>query len=263
MKKLKDIQKEKPKRGIEIDEVGISKIRLPLKIIDKKYGHQQTMGEVSIFVNLLPEHKGTHMSRFIEILNKYSKKTLDVEILDDLIKEILENLNAERGKLEIDFTYFITKKAPVSKKSSLMGYRCKSIRIANKGNKNTEHIIQVEVPITTVCPCSKEISKYGAHNQRGYVTVRVKFNKFIWIEDIINLVEKQASCEIYPLLKRIDEKFVTEKAYDNPKFVEDIVRDVSFELQKDKRVDWFKIECENEESIHSHNVYASITKELS
>jgi len=263
MKKLKDVQKLKPKREIEIDQVGISKIKVPLRVIDKKHGHQQTIGEVSIFVNLLPEHKGTHMSRFVEILHKYTKKTLAVETLDNLIKEVMKKVGAEKGKLEVEFTYFITKKAPISKKSSRMGYGCKSIRIAKKENKDVDHIIKVKVPITTACPCSKEISKYGAHNQRGYVTAKIKFNKFIWIEEIIDMIEKEASCEIYPLLKRSDEKFVTEKAYDNPKFVEDVVRDISFRFQKDKRIDWFKVECENQESIHDHNVYASITKELS
>lgn len=259
---MKDIQKTKPKRSIEIDEVGICKINLPFAVIDKEKGHQQTVGKVNLFVNLAPKHKGTHMSRFIEILQKYIKKTLDIKTLDKLIKETIESLKAEKGRLEIKFQYFISKKSPISKKSSLMGYDCKSIRIARKDDKKVDHIIQVKIPITTVCPCSKEISKYGAHNQRGYVTVKLKINKLVWIEEIINIVEEEASCEIYPLLKRTDEKFVTEKAYDNPKFVEDIVRNISFKLQKDKRIDWFKVECENEESIHNHNVYASIEKNL-
>lgn len=255
---MKDIQKSKPEKEINIDKVGVSKLKVPLVVIDRKQKQQQTIGNINIFVNLPHKHKGTHMSRFIEILNKYIKKTLSVEVLDKLIKKIMNSLDAEKGQLEIEFPYFIVKKSPISKKPSWLDYKCKIIRTVNKTNKDIDHIISVEVPITTACPCSKAISKYGAHNQRGYVTVTVKFNKFLWIEEIIKKIENEASCEIYPLLKRVDEKFVTEQAYDNPKFVEDIVRDVAFELKQDKRIDWFKVEVENQESIHNHNVYACI-----
>ena len=261
MTELKDVQKERPKNKIDIDEVGIKNIHVPFRIIHKSKNYQKITGKVNLLISLSAEHKGTHMSRFVEILNNYSNKILHVKVLDKLVKEVLKKLDCEKAKIEIEFDYFKEKEAPISKIKSIMNYNCKIIRVAKKNLKEPEHILQIKVPITTLCPCSKEISKYGAHNQRGYVTIHLKFNEFIWIEDLIKIVEDQSSCEIYPLLKRPDEKFVTEKAYENPKFVEDVVRDVAFELQKDKRIEWFKVECENEESIHLHNVYSSITKQ--
>ena len=259
---MKDIQKTKPAHEIDINLVGVKNLKAPIVVIDKKNKYQETVGSINIFVNLPRHHKGTHMSRFIEILNKYTKKTLTVGVLDKLTLEILRILKAKESRIEIEFPYFILKSAPISKKKSLLDYQCKIIRIADRSIKDVEHIIQVEVPITTVCPCSKAISKHGAHNQRGYVTASIKFNKFIWIEEIIDIIEKEASCEIYPLLKREDEKYVTERAYKNPKFVEDIVRDISHKLKQDKRIDWFEVECENQESVHNHNVYAKIENGL-
>lgn len=256
---MKDIQITEPDKKMDIDLVGVKNLKVPLTVIDRKNKHQQTVGNVGIFVNLPQAHKGTHMSRFIEILNKYTTKILAVEVLDKLIVDVLKTLEAEKSRIEIEFPYFITKMSPVSKKKSVLDYKCQIIRIAEKGSQNVEHIIKLVIPITTACPCSKEISKYGAHNQRGYVTVTLKFNKFLWIEEIIESVEGEASCEIYPLLKREDEKYVTEKAYENPKFVEDIVRDISYKLQQDNRIDWFRVEFENYESIHNHNVYATIS----
>jgi GTP cyclohydrolase I len=271
--KLIDIQNNKPEKLIDIDEVGVKNLRVPLVVVDRKNGKQQTVGNISIFVNLPRDYKGTHMSRFIELLNKYVQQTLSVKVIDSLILDVINSLDARKARIDISFPYFISKISPVSKKSSLLDYNCGVVCTACKKNsKNTsedeenenkcavERVISVEVPITTVCPCSKEISDFGAHNQRGYVTVSLKYNKFIWFEEIIELVEKQASCEIYSLLKREDEKFVTESSYNNPKFVEDIVRAVSSKLLEDKRVVWFKVECENYESIHNHNAYASIEK---
>ncbi|MBU0637079.1 GTP cyclohydrolase I FolE2 [Patescibacteria group bacterium] len=259
---MKDIQKNKPVREIDINMVGVKNLKAPLVVIDKKNKCQETVGSINIFVNLPRHYRGTHISRFIEVLNRYTKKTLTVEVLDKLTLEILRILEAEKSRIEIEFPYFILKSSPISKKKSLLDYQCKIIRIANRNIKEIEHIIQVEVPITTVCPCSKAISKYGAHNQRGYVTVSMKLNKFFWIEEVIDIIEEEASCDIYPLLKREDEKYVTEKAYENPKFAEDIVRDVSYRLEQDKRIDWFKVECENQESVHNHNVYAKIENRL-
>jgi GTP cyclohydrolase IB len=256
---MKDIQKNKPKRKINIDWVGIKNLKSPLIVIDRKNKKQHTVGSVNIFVNLPHDYKGTHMSRFVELINKYTKKVLDVKVLDKLTQAVLTTLEAEKSRLEIDFPYFVTKTSPVSKKKSLLDYQCQIIRIAEKDIREVKHIIQVKIPITTVCPCSKEISKYGAHNQRGYVRVTMQLNRFLWIEEIIEIVEQEASCDIYSLLKRQDEKYVTEKAYENPKFVEDVTRDVAYRLEQDKRIDWFKVEVENEESIHNHNVHAEIT----
>jgi GTP cyclohydrolase I len=257
---LKEVQKNKSEIKININEVGIKNIKIPLIFKDKKYKNQKTIGDVSIFVNLPYKYKGTHMSRFIEILTKYTQKVLSVKLMDKLILEIMNTLGAKIGRLEIKFPYFILKKTPISKKESLLDYKCKFIRISKKGKKKVDHIMEVTAPIMTTCPCSKEISKHNPHDQRGYATVKIKFNKFIWIEEVVKIIEEAASCDIYPLLKRTDEKFVVEKAYDNPKFVEDVVRGIANKLQKDKRIGWFKVECENQESIHNHNVYACIEK---
>ncbi|MBU1205131.1 MAG: GTP cyclohydrolase I FolE2 [Nanoarchaeota archaeon] len=255
---MKDIQNSITKHKLKIDTVGVKNLKYPLMVLDKKNKHQKTVADVNVYVNLPASFRGTHMSRFIEVLNKYLKKTLTVEVLDNLIFDLKKALNSEAVHLEISFPYFIKKTSPVSKKSSLLDYSCKIIRVAE--DHTAEHFTEVIVPITTLCPCSKEISKVGAHNQRSFVTLRVKLNKFIWIEDLIKLVEKEASCEVYPLLKREDEKFVTEKAYSNPKFVEDVVRGIASKLKKNKRVAWFRVECENHESVHNHNAYACIEK---
>lgn len=258
---MRDIQTSKPEHNFKIDKVGVRNLKYPLIVLDKENQHQKTIAEINTYVDLNGKFKGTHMSRFIEILNVYVEKNLTVEILDDLIKEIKKKLGSDSAYLEISFPYFIKKISPVSKKSSFLDYLCKIIHILKK-NK-IEHYIEVKVPITTLCPCSKEISTNGAHNQRGYVTLKVKPKKFVWFEDLISLIENEVSCEIYPLLKREDELFVTEKAYSNPKFVEDVVRGIAGQLEKDDNISWFKVECENSESIHNHNAYACIKSNLS
>jgi GTP cyclohydrolase I len=239
-----------------IDKVGIKNLKYPLNVLDKENKYQRTVADLNIYVELPASYRGTHMSRFINIVNKYVDAVLTVEVLDDMVLDIKKKLDSDAVHLEITFPYFIRKKAPVSKEKSLLDYSCKIIRVAKDGI--VEHFTEVKVPITTLCPCSREISKVGAHNQRGYVTLRIKSDKFVWIEDLIRLVEKEASCEIYTLLKRPDEKFVTEKAYSNPKFVEDIVRGIASKLEKNAKIDWFRVECDNHESIHNHDAYACI-----
>jgi len=196
------------------------------------------------------------MSRFIEVLNRYHTEAF-IGKLESFLMELRTTMKAEAAYVEIKFPYFINKKAPVSHISSLLSYDC----CFNASYKDEFNLwIGVSVPVTTLCPCSKEISEYGAHNQRSQVTIQVSYNEFIWLEELISLAERHASCEIYPLLKRSDEKFVTEKAYNNPKFVEDIVREITLELQKDTRITGFHVESENYESIHNHSAYAMISK---
>jgi GTP cyclohydrolase FolE2 len=325
---LTDVQNLKDKRGIPIDKVGIKNLHYPISVLDKKKSFQHTVADINMYVDLPHYFKGTHMSRFLEVLNEY-RGEISIVSFPDILRKIRKVLNAGSASVEIEFPYFIEKTAPVSGKKSLMEYICsyrgtiknkktkyynndddndlygnytdkkpdfnfdaeeENIRYKKNGlnleknddkdrpipaadkdiNKKmsaTENavpetedesviIIGIKVPITTLCPCSKEISKYGAHNQRGVVSVSLKFSKLIWFEDIINDVESCASAPIYSLLKRADERFLTEHAYENPMFVEDIVRCVADILKKNKDIEWFRVEAENFESIHNHNAYA-------
>jgi len=219
-------------------------------------GKQQTVGTINMYVNLPRQYKGTHMSRFVEILNEHSKQ-ISLQNFSDILREMKKRLNAERANMEITFPYFINKRAPVSGSEGLMEYKCTFKGSLDKGS---DLITVIHVPISTLCPCSKEISNFGAHNQRGEVTLQVRFKKFIWIEDLISLVEESASSDIYSVLKREDEKYVTERAYEHPMFVEDIVRDIAEKLNNDPNITWFSVESENFESIHNHNAYAYIEK---
>jgi len=209
-----------------------------------------------MYVNLPHHFRGTHMSRFIEILNKY-RREIDIHNMGNIMKEMKKRLNAESAHLEIEFSYFIEKQAPVSKSKSLMEYQC---RLIGELSDRMKIFLGVSVPILTVCPCSKEISDYGAHNQRGIITVLLKFKGFLWIEDVVELVETCASGSVYSLLKREDEKFITESSYDNPTFVEDVVRNVATKLNKIENILWYKIEVESFESIHNHDAYACVLK---
>jgi len=211
-----------------------------------------------MYVELPHNFKGTHMSRFVEILNAHDME-ISVDSFRDMLAEMSKRLEADRGYIEMSFPYFINKAAPVSGVKSLLDYHVTFIGEVHNGTDITK--IRVVVPVTSLCPCSKEISERGAHNQRSHVTVTVRTNTFVWIEDVIDLVEKQASCELYGLLKRPDEKFVTERAYDNPKFVEDMVRDIAAQLNKDERIEAYVVESENFESIHNHSAYAMIKKD--
>ena len=249
-----DVQSQRDERQIAIDKVGVKNIKYPIVVEDRKHKFQHTIADIDIFVDLPHEHRGTHMSRFIEVLNSYHKENL-IDSLEFLLSDVKSQLNSQKAYIKIRFPYFIEKAAPVSKITSLLDYECVFEAYLSDVYKFE---LGVTVPITTLCPCSKEISDYGAHNQRSYVTVKIRYNQFVWIEELIDIVENKASCEIYPLLKRSDEKYVTERAFDNPAFVEDIVRDVTLALKADKRIDWFCVESENMESIHNHNAYARV-----
>lgn len=257
---IADVQSSTDSRRIPIDKVGIKDIRHPVRVKDRSVGEQHTIATFNMYVNLPHHFKGTHMSRFVEILNTHERE-ITVESFREMLKEMTERLEADSGHIEMSFHYFINKKAPVSGVESLLDYDVTLIGEIINGNPKMN--IKVIVPVTSLCPCSKKISDYGAHNQRSHVTVNAETNGFVWIEDLIDMIEKEASCELYGLLKRPDEKHVTEKAYDNPKFVEDMVRDVATRLNEDKRIKSYTVESENFESIHNHSAYALIehTKE--
>ncbi|MEL7059562.1 MAG: GTP cyclohydrolase FolE2 [Acidobacteriota bacterium] len=252
---LADLQNSRDDRNVRIDKVGVKNIRYPIVVMDRdRDAPQHTVGTVNMTVDLPHDFKGTHMSRFLEVLNDHHRE-ITVEAVPQILETILERLDAETAHFSVDFTYFIVKPAPVTGKESLMGYDC---RFEASAGATEDFKMTLVVPITTLCPCSKEISVRGAHNQRGEVTIAVRFDDQLWIEEVIRLVEDSASCELYPLLKREDEKYVTEKAYDNPRFVEDIVREVTVRLRADERIRWFRVEAENFESIHAHNAYALV-----
>ncbi|RLB43269.1 MAG: GTP cyclohydrolase I FolE2 [Deltaproteobacteria bacterium] len=254
---MEDIQNHKDYRNVDIDQVGVKGIRYPITVRDKDMGEQQTVAEINMYVNLPKTYKGTHMSRFVEILNEHNRR-ISIQNFSDILEEMKKRLNAESAHMEITFPYFINKPAPVTRTEGLMEYKCTFKGSLN--SKGSDLIAMIYVPICTLCPCSKEISDYGAHNQRGEVRLQVRFKKFVWLEDLIKLVEKSASCDVYSVLKREDEKYVTEKAYDNPRFVEDIVREIALKLNSDPNITWFAVESENFESIHNHNAYAYIEK---
>jgi GTP cyclohydrolase IB len=253
---IPDIQSSKDTRHIPIDMVGIKDIRHPIVIKDRDGGEQHTVARFNMYVNLPHKFKGTHMSRFVEILNRHEYE-ITVESFKQMIREMTQLLNAESGHIEMTFPYFINKSAPVSGVKSLMDYEVSFIGKIYRKKPTT--LVKVLVPVTSLCPCSKKISDYGAHNQRSHITACVRTQGFIWIEELIETIEKVASCELYGLLKRPDEKYVTEHAYDNPKFVEDIVRDVAVEFNNDDRISAYTVESENFESIHNHSAYAMLS----
>ena len=259
-KSIEDVQGRADTRQIAIDKVGIKDIRHPVRVKDRSEGEQHTIASFNMYVNLPHNFKGTHMSRFVEILNLHEYE-ITVESFRKMLSEMTERLEAEAGHIEMSFSYFINKAAPVSGVESLMDYHVSLIGEITDGKPKMN--IKVVVPVTSLCPCSKKISEYGAHNQRSHVTVNAETRGFVWVEDLIDLVEQEASCELYGLLKRPDEKHVTERAYNNPKFVEDMVRDVAARLNKDSRISAYVVESENFEYIHNHSAYALIehTKE--
>ncbi|MFH0812564.1 MAG: GTP cyclohydrolase FolE2 [Pseudomonadota bacterium] len=252
----RDVQNLPDDRNIEIQKVGVKNIKYPIIVKDKKNVIQHTIATFNMYVNLPHHFKGTHMSRFIEILNEY-QQGIDLKNIPKILAKMKKKLNAVSAHVEIDFPYFIEKSAPVSRAKSLMEYTCRFIGSTNSEGKETL-IVGVEVPVTTVCPCSKEISKKGAHNQRSRVSVHLRFKRFFWIEDVIRIVEESASSQVYSLLKRSDERFVTEQAYENPMFVEDVVRSIAEKLAAKPNFTWFSVESENMESIHNHNAYAMV-----
>ena len=256
-KPIEDVQNRKDTRHIPINKVGIKDIRHPVRILDRSGGEQHTIANFNMYVNLPHNFKGTHMSRFVEILNNHERE-ISVASFKEMMSEMVERLEAESGHIEMSFPYFINKAAPVSGVQSLMDYDVSFIGEIHKG----KHIMTIKVvaPVTSLCPCSKKISDRGAHNQRSHVTITAQVNDFVWLEELIELIEQEASCELYGLLKRPDEKMVTERAYDNPKFVEDAVRDVAARLNADDRISAYVVESENFESIHNHSAYALIEK---
>ncbi|MBD3170820.1 MAG: GTP cyclohydrolase I FolE2 [candidate division Zixibacteria bacterium] len=254
-----DIQSMRDNRNIDIDRVGIKNIKYPITVGDRNNGHQHTIADVNMYVDLPRQFKGTHMSRFVEALNIY-RGEIDISKFEEMLRFIKKKLKADKAHLEFYFPFFISKKAPVTGSEGMIDYRC-SFRGAINGDDEIDLVIGIEAPVTSLCPCSKEISDYGAHNQRSIISLSYRSNEFIWIEDIIEMVESCASSEIYSLLKRQDEKYVTEKAYDNPAFVEDIVRNVTVKMMEDKRILWFTVESENFESIHNHSAYAFVEKD--
>ena len=253
---MEDIQNHKDDREIDIDQVGVKGIRYPITVLDKNMGEQQTVAKINMYVNLPRYYKGTHMSRFVEILNENNRR-ISIQNFTGILHEIKNRLAAESAHMEITFPYFIEKSAPVSGSQGLMEYKC---TLKGSLKEKSDIITMIDVPISTLCPCSKEISDFGAHNQRGIVTLKVRMKKLIWIEDLIKLVEESASSDVYSVLKREDEKYITEHAYQNPMFVEDIVREIARKLNADANITWFSVEAENFESIHNHNAYAYLEK---
>lgn len=261
MRSLTDTQNEKDDRNIPIDRVGVKNLRFPVQVREKNGDVQHSVATVALAVDLPADCKGTHMSRFVEVLNSHGS-SLDVRSIQAVPHELLQRLQATRAHVTYQFPFFLKKQAPVSKGVGLMDYEVR-FEIDASAGQETDFILTVFVPVATLCPCSKAISERGAHNQRGLVTYSVRFRKAIWIEDLIGLVERCASCELFSLLKRTDEKFVTEKAYDNPVFVEDLVRNIAAQTKLQELITWFRVEAENYESIHNHNAYAMIETQQS
>jgi len=255
--KLHDKQSEPDHRELRIDKVGVRGLRFPIQIRDKAHSTQNTIATIGMYVDLPKEFKGTHMSRFLEVLNAHGS-VVHVENIPDILYAMQHKLRAKTAHLEMEFPFFLEKTAPVSKMVSVMDYTARFD--ATACGPEIDFVLTVITPVTTLCPCSKAISRYGAHNQRGNVRVQIRSRKSVWIEDLIALVESSASSELFSLLKRQDEKAVTERAYENPVFVEDLVRNVALRLNAHPEVTWYKVEAENFESIHNHNAYASIEK---
>lgn len=256
MSSLVDTQNETDDRNLPIDKVGVKALRYPLSIKDRDGHVQNTVATLALAVELPKEYKGTHMSRFVEALNE-ADTPLEVSSVVGLPNSLLERLPSHRAHVDLRFPFFRSKPAPVTKKAGMLDYEVQ-FEVEASRDGDTDLTVTVFVPVTTLCPCSKAISEYGAHNQRGQVTFAVKMSSPIWIEDLIELVETSASAELYSLLKREDEKFVTEQAYENPVFVEDLVRNVATKAHAHSKITWFRVEAENFESIHNHNAYAVI-----
>jgi GTP cyclohydrolase I len=254
---MKDVQNNIDNRNINIDKVGIKNIVYPIIVMDKSKGMQHTVASINMFVQLPHNFKGTHMSRFIKILNEF-RDSITNDSITAILMEMKKRLNSISAHVELSFPYFIEKFAPVTKEASVMAYNCKYLASDVEGVK--DFITEVNVPILALCPCSKEISAYGAHNQRGIVCIKIRHRKMVWFEELILIAEESSSAPLYPLLKREDEKYITEKAYNSPVFVEDIVREISVKLNEDNRITWFEISCENYESIHNHSAYATIER---
>lgn len=254
---LKDVQAQQDLRHIALKHVGIRNLRWPIVLVDREKGSQHTVAEVALAVDLPQEQRGTHMSRFVECLKQVGP--IRPHELEEVLDGLRQKLEARKALLEFSCPYFITKKAPVSGIESYLDVDCHFK--AEKGDTFSLEV-GVDVPIHTLCPCSKEISKYGAHNQRAWARICIRSSRPVWIEELVDMAEKGASTPLYSLLKRPDEKCVTEMAYENPRFVEDAVREIALQLNADPRIDWYTVTVESEESIHNHNAFATVEKEV-
>ena len=251
---MRDIQSGPADVALRIDRVGVKNLSIPLTVRDRAKGRQQTVARVDLSVDLPAEFKGTHMSRFLEALRDMDT-TLDAASCRNLLLDLRDRLQARSSHLSFLFTYFLEQRAPVTGSPALMDYAC--FLRGELRNGDVELIIGVEVPVMTVCPCSKAISREGAHSQRAMVRIEAQCSGMLWLEDLIAIAQESGSSPVYALLKREDEKYVTEAAYENPKFVEDILRDTVLALRSLPGIAWFSIECENYESIHNHNAFAA------
>ena len=255
---IAEVQGTPDARLIAVNSAGIRSLSHPVKIADKQGRKQHTVALFNMHVNLEPHFKGVHMSRFVEVLNDHDSE-ISVESFESMLRSMISRLETESGVIEMIFPYFMSKTAPVSHAKSLLDYRVTFIGKIEEGSY--AFTLKAVVPVTSLCPCSKQISAYGAHNQRSHITISIRINAPVWIEELVGIAESQASCQLYGLLKRSDEKYVTEKAYENPKFVEDVVRDVATILNQDARIDAYIVESENFESIHNHSAYAMIERD--
>ncbi|MGE3107806.1 MAG: GTP cyclohydrolase FolE2 [Phycisphaerales bacterium] len=254
---MPDVQGSRDTRQVPIDKVGVKNVTYPMCLRTPEGGEQTTVATINMYVSLPHYQKGTHMSRFLEVLNEYSR-ALTPECIPKVARAIRERLDAANAHFEATFTYFITKLAPVTKMPGMMDYR---VAFECSAGEVDDFVMKVLAPATSLCPCSKEISKYGAHNQRCHIEAAVRFKGNLWIEELAKMIEQAASTQVYAVLKRPDEKYVTEAAYENPKFVEDIIRDLALTLDAEDRITWYAINSENFESIHNHNAYAQITRD--
>ena len=254
---LKDTQNEPDHRNIPLDRVGVKKLRYPMQILDKAHALQHTVATVALTVALPHHFKGTHMSRFVEVLNEFGP-VLHVDNIKTILRELVTKLESDAAHVQFEFPYFLEKSAPVTGATGLMDYTVRFDATLEKSR--IDFVTTVLVPVTTLCPCTKAISAHGAHNQRGVVTFAIRFKQPIWLEDLIRLAEESASSELYSLLKRPDEKAVTERAYGNPVFVEDLVRNVAARADREPDITWYRVEAENFESIHNHNAYARVER---
>lgn len=255
---LEDVQNRGDDRNVAIEQVGVSGLRYPITVLDKREEHQNTLATLNLSVGLPHESKGTHMSRFVEVIERH-RGELTVRTIRSALEDLRTTLDAESARIEVAFDYFLERSAPVSGATALMDYHCEFT--GQLTNKKLDFVLTVHVPVTSLCPCSKAISDYGAHNQRGTIQINCRSEDIVWIEDLIEVAESSASSPVYPLIKREDERFVTMQAYDNPVFVEDMVRSVAVKLREDSRVTWFSVRAENYESIHNHNAFAEVVLE--
>ena len=261
---MEDLQSARDDRGVALDHVGVSGLSYPIVVWDRAQERQQTVGTFAMSVSLPQHFKGTHMSRFIEVLDDH-RGEITLHTMPSLLSDLQQRLEAERARVEVRFPYFLERAAPVSGARSLMDYECAFVgEVKAHGKGAMDFLLEVNVPLTSLCPCSKAISDYGAHNQRSRMTLQVRAQpeEMIWIEELVQLAERCGSAPVYPLLKRADERHVTMQAYDNPMFVEDMVRAAALELRQDKRVSWFRVHAENHESIHNHAAFASVEETL-